>query len=91
MNTVLAMFAANLGERAELVATVGDNVYARFGDDPRVLKITCTPAAADEVRTALMVIDPEHGPIDAASFIHTRAHETSHALQQLDAFMSIWF
>nr|WTB35227.1 hypothetical protein OG781_42360 [Streptomyces sp. NBC_00830] len=91
MDNVQDLFAANLTERADHVARVSNNVYARFTDNSLVLKVICEPAAADELRIALVAIDPERGPIDSVSFIHARAQKFSQALQQLDGFMDVWF
>lgn len=91
MNTVQELFAANLAERADHVSRVSNNVYARFSDHSLVLKVVCGPAAADEQRIALVVIDQERGVIDAVSFTHTRAQKFSAALEELDGFMDVWF
>lgn len=90
-NHVLHLLFLNLAERAERVACVGESVYARpVADDRRVLKISANPGI-DEVRITLLLIHPEHGPVDAATFIHTRAEKSSHVLEQMDEFLAIWF
>ncbi|MGW3657177.1 hypothetical protein ACWD6R_16450 [Streptomyces sp. NPDC005151] len=91
LSTVQELFTAHLTQRADHVARVGNNVYARFADNSRVLKVICEPAASDELRITLVAIAPERGPIDAASFIHTRAQKFSQALVELDEFMDVWF
>ncbi|MGW3827809.1 hypothetical protein ACWEAF_37480 [Streptomyces sp. NPDC005071] len=91
MDTAQELLAANLAERADHVARVANNVYARFTDNSLVLKVICAPAAADELRITLVAVDPERGAIDAVSFTHTRAQKFSQALEELDGFMDVWF
>ncbi|MDX3766437.1 MULTISPECIES: hypothetical protein [unclassified Streptomyces] len=91
MSNVQALIAANLTERADHVTCVSNNVYARYIDNTLVLKVICEPAAADELRITLVAVTPERGAIDAVTFAHTRAQKFAQALEELDAFMDIWF
>ncbi|MET9412153.1 hypothetical protein ABZX90_41525 [Streptomyces sp. NPDC002935] len=89
--TLLDQFAANLGEAEDAVAAlVGDSLYVRYANDPAVLKITSRPGG-DEVKITFQVIHPERGPIDAASFVLTRALDFTFALEQLESYQEIWF
>ncbi|MEU4095527.1 hypothetical protein [Streptomyces sp. NPDC026673] len=92
LSNVIDSLTANLGERFEQgVSRVGDNLYVCFADDPRVLKVIVSPTAPSELRITLVAVDPQHGPIDQASFIHTRSQNLTACLEPLDAFLAVWF
>lgn len=92
VKTLLDQFAASLGEDEDSVtATIGDNLYVRYANDPAVLKITCQWREAGEVEVTFQNIHPDHGPIDAANFTQTRTGDFSAALERLEAYRDIWF
>ncbi|MFI5799096.1 hypothetical protein [Streptomyces sp. NPDC051677] len=91
MITLLDQFAAHLGNAEDAVpGIVGGSVYVRYANDPAVLKITTRPGV-DEVKITFQFIHPEHGQIDAADFVLTRAQNFDFALEQLEAYQDIWF
>ncbi|MGW3246615.1 hypothetical protein [Streptomyces sp. NPDC001070] len=92
MDHIIGLLATNLAERFEQgVARIGDNLYVRFPDDPRVLKVVLSTQAVGELRVQLVAVDPERGPIDAVSVVHTRPQKLSDLLEPLDAFLGVWF
>ena len=92
MNPLLNQFADCLGEDEDSgIATIGDSLYVRYANDPAVLKITCQPQEADEVKATFQYVHPDHGLIDTASFTQTRSQDFSAALERLEAYRDIWF
>jgi hypothetical protein len=89
--SLLDQFAARLGNAEDAVtAIVGDSAYVRYANDPAILKITTRPGV-DEVKVTFHLVHPEHGPIDAGSFILARGQNFDFALEQLEAYQEIWF
>ncbi|MDX2849261.1 hypothetical protein PV342_12480 [Streptomyces sp. PA03-3a] len=92
LHDFIESLTGNLGERFKQgVSRVGDNLYVRFDDDPRVLKVIVAPAAPSELRITLVAVDPQHGPIDQASFTQTRSQQLTNYLEPLEAFLAVWF
>jgi hypothetical protein len=92
VKTLLDQFAASLDEDEDSVThTIGDSLYCRLANDPAVLKITCQAGAPFEVKVTFQFIHPEHGHIDAATFVMTRSQNPSAALERLEAYRDIWF